>query len=108
MDRLGSARQPDNVSESNYHDIFKTIVEVRNTSGSNFAVMCSTNINMAMKILRQQEKTSKSGSYQDGTYFSLTNYVWLLVDYVAEEICTFYLCIQIDYIPQANHNLKMD
>ena len=39
MDRLGRARQPEDVQEANHYDTFKTIVEVCKASGIDFALM---------------------------------------------------------------------
>ena len=62
-------------------------MEVCKTSGVNFATMCNTNINMAIKDLYQQKKISKEGTYKDGTYFTLSTAERTLVDKMAEEIC---------------------
>ena len=88
LDRLSNTKQPDvGVSEANHHETFKTIVEVCKASTINFAMMCTANVDMAMKILHNDNKISKNGKYEDGTYFELTKDERKLVDEMAEEIC---------------------
>lgn len=86
MDRLTKAHHPDGISEAKHHESFKTIVEVCKARGINFSVMCSANVDMAIKILHKEGKISKRGSYKDGMYFKLTDDERKLVDSMAEEI----------------------
>ena len=87
LDRLTAARQPDDVLESEHYEKFKTIIEVCKASGINFSVMCSANVDMAIKSLNLVGEISTSGTYKDGTYFKLTEDERELVDQKAEEIC---------------------
>ena len=82
-----SAVQPDvGVSEANHYEKFRTIIEVCKANGFNFSVLCSVNVDMAIKVLHKQGKLSSTGSYKEGAYFALTSDERLLVDAMAEEI----------------------
>jgi len=87
LDRLAKTKQPDDVSEANHHEIFKTIVEVCKASTINFALMGTSNVDMAMKALAKSGKISKTGTFKDGTYFNLSEDERALVHDMAEEIC---------------------
>ena len=82
IDRLSNM-----VSDPNRYDAFKTMVEVCKANGVNFSVMCSANVDMAMKTLHKQGKISQGGTYKEGTYFKLTADEREMVDDMAEEIC---------------------
>ena len=88
IDTLGRAHQPDiNMSEANHYEKFKTIIEVCKANGINFSVLCSANVDMALKVLHKQGKISINGSYKEGTYFELSSDERALVDEMAEEVC---------------------
>lgn len=63
------------------------MVEVCEASGVNFALLCSENVNIAMKKLHADRRISKGGTFQDGTYFELLTSEKNLVNKMAEEVC---------------------
>ena len=73
--------------EANQYEKFKTVVEVCKANGVNFSVLCSANVNMAIRILHDQKKIDQMGTYDDGIYFKLSTKDRKFVDAVAEEIC---------------------
>ena len=87
MDKLSSLQQPDHVHEVKHYETFRSVIEMCRASGVNFAVMCSANINMAMKTLKDDGKITADGTYEDGTYFSMDGDERKLVNKAAEEIC---------------------
>lgn len=87
IDRLGLTRQPDRVLETDHYEAFKAIIEVCKASGINFAVLCSSNVDMAMKTLFKAKKITNSDTYKDGTYFRLSRNERKLVNDMAEDIC---------------------
>ena len=70
----------------NYHETFKTIVELCKVSGINFVVMCSANANMAIIILHREGKVSKVETYMEETYFTLSADERKAVDDMVEKI----------------------
>jgi len=54
-----------------------------------FSIMCSANVDMAMKTLFKEGKITKGGSYKDGPYFTLVDDERKIVDSMAEDICLF-------------------
>ena len=87
LDRLTTVIQPEDVLESEHYEKYKTIIEVCKTSGIKFSVMCSANVDMAIKLLKLAGEISTSGTYKDGTYFKLTEDERKVVDEKSEEIC---------------------
>ena len=87
LDRVTAVRQPEDVLESEHYEKYKTIIEVCKASGIKFSVMCSANVDMAIKLLKLAGEMSTSGTYKDGTYFKLTKDERKLVDKKAEGIC---------------------
>ena len=87
MDKLTSMRQPEEVHEVKRYESFKSVTEMCKASGINFAVMCSANIDMAIKSLNNTGKITATGTYDDGTYFRLSSDERKAVNKVAEEIC---------------------
>ena len=65
MDILARACQPDNVSEANHCEKFKTIIEVCKENGVKFSGLCSANVDMAINILYKEGKISTDGSYKE-------------------------------------------
>jgi len=86
MDRLCLLKQPELVSEANHYEKFKTMVEVCKASGINFALMCTHNINAAMKQLHKDGKITDEGTFEDGTYTALYEDDKKLADCLSEEI----------------------
>lgn len=74
------------MSEVSYHETFKTIIEVCKVSMVNFVMMCTANVDMAMKTLFNNRKIAKSSSYADRAYVDLTKGERKLVEEMAEEI----------------------
>ena len=87
IDKLINMRQPDNVHEVHHYETFRSVVEMCKASSVNFALLCTANINMAMKELYNEGKITKSGTFDDGSYFRLTPAERKTVDRMAEEIC---------------------
>ena len=111
MDVLARAHQPDNVSEANHYEKFKTIVEVCKANGVNFSVLCSANVDMAIKALYADGKISINGTYKKGTYFALTSNERAMVDEMSEEIClsTRFLSLASNKLhAQSKQELKND
>ena len=104
IDRLGKTYQPEHVHETRYHDLFKTLIQVCKANNINFALMCTTNIDMAMKQLHSDGKISTSGTFKDGNYFLLSKDDRQLVDDMAEEIClsTRFLSLASDRLHSAS------
>ena len=98
VDKLIELKQPEHVHEVKHYESFKSIVELCKASGINFAVMCSANTNVAIKTLHATGKISRSGTYEDGAYFKLTDVERKAVDMVAEESClaTLFLSLASD------------
>ena len=73
--------------------------------------MCTSNVDMAMKVLSKSGKISKSGTFKDGTYFELNDDERTLVNDISEEIClsTMFLSLYSDRIHGASRQeLKND
>ena len=87
LDRLSDTKQPEYVSELDHHEKSKAMVEVCKASGINFALMCTHNIDAAMKKLSKDGSISVSGTYADRTYSGFSEVHTKLVNGVAEEIC---------------------
>ena len=87
LDRLGTTRQPKYISEADHYGKFKTAVDICKASKINFSLMCTTNVDMAMKELWNSVEVTKQGTFDDGTYFILNQAIRGLVDARAEEIC---------------------
>ena len=87
LDRLAKTTQSDKMFEIKHHEIFKTTVEVCKASGINFSLMCTANVDMAIKALNKAGKITKSGTYKDGVYFDMSEDERKLVENMAEEIC---------------------
>ena len=90
---------------------FKTIVEVCEASGINFAVMCTANVNTAIKTLHDNGKITSNGTYKDGKYFSMSDTDRNMVDDMAEEIylSTRFLSLSSDRLHGASkQELKND
>ena len=87
MDKLTAMRQPDTVHEVMHYESFRSVTEMCKASTINFALLCTANVDMAIKTLHGQRKVSKSGTFDDGTYFELIVVERAMVDKMAEEIC---------------------
>lgn len=87
LDITTGMHQPDDVHEVRHYESFKLIAEMCKANGINFAVICSANVNIAIKTLYEKNKISCKRTYEDGTYFKLSNENRKLVDKVAKEIC---------------------
>ena len=73
--------------EANQYEKFKTVVEVCKANGVSFSVLCSANVDMAIRTLRDQKNIDQMETYEGGTYFKLSTKDRKLVDAMAEEIC---------------------
>ena len=100
FDKLGELKQPEHVHEVKHYETFRSVVEMCKASSINFALMCTANIDMAMKELGKSSKIKKTGTFSDGTYFTLDDADRNLVDKMAEEIClsTRFLSLSSDAI----------
>ena len=87
MDKLTVLVQPDTMHEVKHYETCKSVVEMCKASKVNFALMCTENINLAMETLRDDNKITTPGTYDDGGYFNLSTTERPLVDSMAEEIC---------------------
>ena len=68
IDRLSKCVQPPkDVDEPAHYKSVKTLVEVAKVSGVNFAMLCTYNIDYAMKALYSAGDISSEGTYDDGT-----------------------------------------
>ena len=100
LNKLAYMKQHDDTHEIKQYESFRSVIEMCETSSIIFAVMCSANINMSMKILKREGKITESGTYEDGTYFKLTDDHRTLVDKMVEEI---YLSTR--FLPLASNKL---
>ena len=84
--------------ESDHCGKFKMVVELCKASGVNFSVMCSANVDMAIKTFHASGEISKEGTYIDETYFVLDPDERKLVDNHSKEIClaTHFLFLSSD------------
>ena len=87
MDKLGRARQPDDVQEANHYKTFRTIVEVCKASGINVALLCDANVDMTIEHLFNEGTISKGEKFKEGAYYKLSDAKRSSVDSMAEEIC---------------------
>ena len=111
MDKLCTLIQPKGTSEVKHCDKFRSVVEVCKASGVNFALLCTANIDIAIKHLHSNGKISKSGKYSNGVYFNITDNERKLVDKMAEEIClsTRFLALSCDAVHyKSKQELKND
>ena len=87
LDKLASMKQPDDTHEVRYYESFSSVTEMCEAISINFAVMCSANVNMAMKTLKIEGKITESGTYKDETYIKLKDDHRTLVDKMARKFC---------------------
>ena len=59
IDKLSRLIQPEDVHEVQHYEVFRSVIEMCKASGVNFALMCTDNVNTAMKELGP--KLSRSG-----------------------------------------------
>ena len=71
LDRITFTRQYEEVLEVKNYDKFKTIVEVCKASGIKFSLMCTSNVDMAIKMLSNTGKMITKQTFKDGVYFKL-------------------------------------
>ena len=92
------------MKEARHNESIKTLVEVCKASGVNFALLCTYNIDMAMKSLYDAGEITTTGKFKNDDYFRLEEsrstqwrrkYVWPR---------GFYWYPQIYYIGPANKN----
>ena len=57
------------------------------TSSINFALICTVNVDMAMKEQEKNSKIKRSGTFDDGTYFEIDDADRTLVNKMTKEIC---------------------
>ena len=111
MYRLGTTRQPEDTSESEYYSKFKTVIEVCEARGIKFSLMCTANVDMDIKELSGSGDLTKNGTFKDGTYFLLYQAERELVNARAEEIClvTRFLSLSSNKLhSQSKQELKND
>ena len=69
FDKLGDLAQPDHVHEVKHYDTFSSFFKMCKTSSINFALICTVNVDMAMKELEKKSKIKKRGTIDDGNLF---------------------------------------
>ena len=52
----------------------------------NFSAICSTNVDMVIKMLNESSKLADRGTYKDGTYFKLNEDTRKMVDKKVKDI----------------------
>lgn len=73
--------------EVKHYDPFRSVVEMCKASGTNFSIICTANIDLAMKDLEDNGKIKTGGSFKDGGYLKLDGVDSAVVDKMTEEIC---------------------
>ena len=87
LDILCNLVQAKEVTEVVYPERFHSIVEVCKASCVNFAILCTSNVDIMIESLHSKGKITKTGKYKDEVYSTLTKEERALVDKTVENFC---------------------
>ena len=103
--------QLDDGHEIKHYDTFRSVVEMCKASGVDLSLLCTANIDMAMKDLFVKSKINLNGSFKYGVYLKLNDDGQALVNKTTEEFflsITFLLLASNNIYSGSKHELVND